>query len=85
MKIRKKMKLAEFMKEHGVMATFIARKVGISPQYLHKIKEGKSEPGIKIALKIVDATKGAVTLQDLIIDHVKKGNDDEEADKELVS
>lgn len=79
------MKFGEYITENGIYCSFVAKKIGISSQALHKIKTGKSEPGLKLALKIVEYTKGAVTLEDLIVHHVKKSNDDEKTQEKFIS
>ena len=44
----------------------LARKVGVSPQFLCDIVKGRARPGLETLQKIILATDGSVTLDDLL-------------------
>ncbi len=58
------MTLDEYMKKHCISPGKFCRKLEISHASLHKYRRG-GVPRLDIALKIVRATNGEVTIQDL--------------------
>ena len=60
------MKLHEFLKINNVNK--LAAKIGTSPMYLRQIGWKKAMPSLKMAQKIVAATNGEVTYEDLVAD-----------------
>jgi len=59
------MRLREYLQKYGTPVTVLARKANICTSTLHKILAG-TEPGLKSAISIEDATGGAVTCRDLV-------------------
>lgn len=58
--------LAAFIDAHGLTYEAFGRRVGLSRVSVHRIVSGSQIPSPESALAIVDATGGAVTLEDLI-------------------
>jgi transcriptional regulator with XRE-family HTH domain len=59
------MKLKDFMKENFFTERRFASVLGISQQHLNFIIRGKSSPSIQLIQRIIKATNGKVTLDDL--------------------
>lgn len=63
------MDLATYLSEQksakGMTLTGLAQAVGLSPSQLHDIKSGRRRAPLAVALKIEDATLGAVSVRDL--------------------
>jgi DNA-binding transcriptional regulator YdaS (Cro superfamily) len=57
------MELHEYIKNNGV--NNLAEKIGTNPLYLRQIGWGKAKPSFVLAIKIVEATNGQVTFDDL--------------------
>lgn len=52
--------LREYRKAHGIKQKDLAKSLGVSNPYLCDIEKGKRTPGLALAVRIEDATKGAV-------------------------
>jgi hypothetical protein len=50
---------------HGELSKF-ARRAGLCPTYLWRIKNGQKGVGLKVACKLVEASDGALTLDDFL-------------------
>ena len=59
------MKLKRFLKTTDVSISSFARKTGINANTMLTYVNEKSEPTVTNAIKIIDATVGAVSLKDL--------------------
>ena len=59
------MRLKEYVQKYGTPITVLARRSNLCVSTLHKILAG-TEPGLKSAIAIEDATEGAVTCRDLV-------------------
>lgn len=59
MKKRSPSPLNEWLKSNGVMKTFFAKKIGVSPDQLRTATNGGC-PSVKVAHAIVAGTEGAV-------------------------
>lgn len=57
------MELHEYIKTNGIKE--LAAKTGMNPLYLRQIGWGRANPSFVLAKKIVEATKGQVTFDDL--------------------
>lgn len=62
------MKLDEWFNNTGTKEEAFAATVGAPQPTVNRWRHRKREPRLKHALRIVEATGGAVTLTDLIID-----------------
>jgi DNA-binding transcriptional regulator YdaS (Cro superfamily) len=58
------MRLHDYIKENGVKD--LAEKIPANPMYLRQIGWGKARPSLTMAKKIIEATDGKVTFDDLI-------------------
>lgn len=54
--------LADYLDQAGVTQRAFAKKVGVSPSYICEIVKGTKSPGLKLALRIVAATGGVVSV-----------------------
>jgi transcriptional regulator with XRE-family HTH domain len=59
------MELSKYIKMTGITATELAAMVGITPSAMSNYRQGIRFPRREIALRIVAATKGQVSLSDL--------------------
>ena len=59
------MKLKEYLKNTGITGSELAIEVGVWPSAISQYKKFKRRPEPDIALRIVKATKGQVSLSDL--------------------
>lgn len=59
------MELINYLKSYGQGVEF-ATQINITPEYLSLIKNGKKTPSPPLALKIQEATGGAVTVMELL-------------------
>ena len=59
------MKLKDFMKENSFTERQFASILGISQQHLNFIIRGKSSPSIQLIQRIIKATNGKVTIDEL--------------------
>jgi len=59
------MKLREYLLSNGTKISFFASKAGVSLGTIHNVMSGK-EPTLRVALKIENATLGAVTCKDML-------------------
>jgi hypothetical protein len=55
-----------YCERHSISQARLARYVDISPQFLCDIIQGRSRPGDAVKRRIVMATGGEITLQDLV-------------------
>lgn len=60
------MKLKEYLKEHDDTAARFARKVGVTPAVICNLINKKKDTYLSVALKIEEASGGAVKPKDLI-------------------
>jgi DNA-binding transcriptional regulator YdaS (Cro superfamily) len=58
-------KLFKYLDHHGTSQKWFANKINITPNNLNMILHGRRTPGLKLALKIENATGGLVTVYDL--------------------
>ena len=61
------MKLKEYLNKNLIGHSEFSRQINISYNALYHILEGKTEPKLSTAVKIVEATGGKVRYQDLIL------------------
>ena len=59
------MNLKEFRTNNRLTVADVASSLGITRQHVYEIERGSAYPSRKLALRIEEATKGAVTLRDL--------------------
>jgi predicted XRE-type DNA-binding protein len=60
------MTLVEWMEKNKVSKTELARRIGVTVPMVYHVLSGKKEFGKANMMKIVEITKGKVTLKDLI-------------------
>jgi transcriptional regulator with XRE-family HTH domain len=60
------MTLKEYLTENKIKLTDFASKVGIQQPYVSLIKNGHNRPSPDVALRIEQATGGAVTVMELL-------------------
>ena len=72
------MKLKTYLKRRKLTLKAFAKKVGITPQAIHYYVTGQRTPQLGIAMDIVRATDGEVSLRDLLDG---KGEQAEEKDR----
>lgn len=61
------MTLDEYLRDHPVTAVAFAERIGKSPASVTRIRKGEQRLSLDLAAKIVAATGGKVTLEDLAI------------------
>ena len=59
------MNLREYLFKKKIKHEDFAKKVGVARSTLHRIMIGKSDPSLSLAIKIVNATKGQVTYEEI--------------------
>lgn len=59
------MKIKEWLKEHGVKESFVARKINMTSNSLSAIANGLVLPSMRAAARIRDYTDKAVSLDDI--------------------
>ena len=59
------MTLAEYLSQTGTPMKAVAEAAGTSPGYIHDIANGRRTPGLQMALRIVAATGGQVSVESL--------------------
>ncbi len=59
------MRLSEYLKDRGITKKEFARRAGINSQTLYNILWGR-EPRLTIACKIIKASEGKITFEELI-------------------
>jgi len=59
------MSLKEFRTNNRLTVADVASSLGITRQHVYEIERGSAYPSRKLALRIEEATGGAVTLRDL--------------------
>lgn len=62
------MELKEYLFRENISATEFARRVGMSREYLSRVKNHKIKPSRHLARSIMTETQGKVTLDDLLRD-----------------
>lgn len=62
------MKLGEWMKRNGYKGKDVAEAVGCSRPFLSQIKQGKAEPGLRLALRIQAFTRREVTCSEMLME-----------------
>ena len=60
------MRLSEHLSATNQSVASFAGKVGLSPSFMWRIVHGERQPSVPAAVRIIEATDGAVTLDDLI-------------------
>lgn len=60
------MDLSTYLAATGTSQRAFAEKVGISPSFLNEIIQGAKAPSLAVALKIVDAADGSVSMSSLL-------------------
>jgi len=68
--MKSKKKLNEYLKENGCLKNWFAKKIGTTSPIIWSICNGPRSIPKKYWLPIVDATKGFVTIDDLIEDYL---------------
>jgi len=66
------MKLKDYLKKKKIDVAVFARLVGVSQPYISQIANAKKNPSLEVALRIVDASKGKVTIRELPYQMKKK-------------
>lgn len=59
------MELAQWMSEQGLTDDAFARRIGVERSTMTRLRQKKRRPGDGVCLRIMNETKGAVTLDDL--------------------
>lgn len=59
------MTLDEYLKAHSITASTLAERIGKSSASVTRIRQGKQSLSLELAARIVAATGGKVTLEDL--------------------
>lgn len=67
------MNLDEYLHKYRIHKSFFAKKVGVGRSYLHHIISGIANPSIELANKIVEASNGEVSLEEVRVDKGKRG------------
>lgn len=67
------MRLGEWMKREGYQGKEVAEAVGCSRPFLSQIKQGKAEPGLRLALRIQAFTRYEVTCSELLMEGKENG------------
>ena len=62
------MNLREYLFKKKIKHEDFAKKVGINRSTLHRIMSGISDPSLSLATKIVKATKGQVSYEEIVGD-----------------
>ncbi|UYW25716.1 helix-turn-helix transcriptional regulator [Methylorubrum extorquens] len=60
------MTLADWLRQNGKTATWLASQVGRDPSFITRVKNGDAMPSIEVAAAIQRVTGGAVTAIDYI-------------------
>jgi hypothetical protein len=60
------MTLREYLFINDMKAAHFARKIRYNELYIQKVAKGTASPGWRLAEKIVEATEGAVRMEDLL-------------------
>jgi len=60
------MKLRTYLTRHKMTRRAFAKKVGVSPQAIGYYVKGERRPSLGVAIDIVKATGGSVSLRDLL-------------------
>lgn len=60
------MKIKYALKEMGITQKTLANMVSVHPVYLNSVINGRRNASVKLALRIEQATGGAVTLRELL-------------------
>lgn len=66
------MKLKEYLSKHSIRYRPFAKDLGIAEQTLRSIMAGIRRPGLVLALKIEELTKGEITPQQLVAQDFQK-------------
>jgi DNA-binding transcriptional regulator YdaS (Cro superfamily) len=67
------MKISEYLNQENLTQVAFSRSAGISPIYLNAIVRGRRTPSKAVALRIEEATGGAVTRMELLYPEQKEG------------
>lgn len=60
------MRLDLYLARQDESATSFAKRAGVEPSTITRIMNGERSPSLEVAKKIVDASDGKVTFEDLI-------------------
>lgn len=60
------MTITEFLKKHKIKQNKFARAINVCPTVLNHYIKGRRRPSIDLAQKIIEVTKGEVTLAGLV-------------------
>lgn len=71
------MNLTDWQNRQGITDTALAEIVGVHPSLFSHIRAGKKYPSRKTALRIQEATGGAVTVMELLFPEKHEGEDAE--------
>ena len=58
--------LSQYLQASGTTQRAFAALVSVSPSYINEIAKGTKSPGLRLALRIQDATDGAVPVSTLV-------------------
>jgi DNA-binding transcriptional regulator YdaS (Cro superfamily) len=59
-------RLANYLKDNRIKQKDFAETIGVSEGYLSQICKGTHSPSLSVAVRVEDATSGAVTVRDLL-------------------
>ncbi len=59
------MRLKEYLESHGIKKIHFAKRLGITPAWLHRLLKGQDCP-VSLAGKIEEHTKGSVKIKDIL-------------------
>ena len=69
------MELKKYMDTFGISGAELAESVGVEPSAISNYRSGIRKPRPEIAIRIVAATKGEVSLSDLYTTERKRGKE----------
>lgn len=58
--------LRRWRKEHEIRLAALAEQVGVTASHLSEIERGLNAPSLKLAVRLSEATKNAVTLAEFV-------------------
>jgi plasmid maintenance system antidote protein VapI len=74
------MRLKDYLDSMGIPVTKFARKVGVTAATIHNLFRGR-EITLRTAVRICEATKGEVTIEEILIESTLKKNQDQQSQK----
>lgn len=69
------MELKTYRVQNNIKMSELAKRLNKTPQHLYEIERGSAFPSRALALRIEQATGGAVTLRELLFPETNRGRD----------